>query len=621
MSEADGARRRRRVLGSPLTWRILAVNLMAPIILVAGLLYVDQYEQALIASELAALRTNAEVIAAAVGEGAVAVDTVLWDPEAGEVGQTVPNNPVSVLDPGTVMLGGIKVIDPEAEARAGEFGSRRRTIVVPVSGHRLLADKARLMIRRLAEPADVRARLFGTDGALVADSRLLTGPGGMVQVEDLPPPDDGRTLMGGLRGLYDRVLHGLSGDASLPVYGERARQAAADYGEVQEALGGEPAGAVRAYSDRGRLLSVAVPVQHYKRVVGALMLSHNGEPLEENLFNVRLAILEMFFGTALLTVLLSIYLSGTIARPITRLADAAERVRSGHGRREAIPEFGSRHDEIGELALALREMVDALWQRMDAIERFAADVAHEIKNPLTSIRSAVETVARVGDPERQKRLMAVIQDDVTRLDRLISDISDASRLDAELSRAESGPVQVRRLLETLVEVYGATTGPEGPSFALAIAEADAPADDPLTVEGIEGRLVQVIRNLIANAVSFSPPGGTITLRAGREEASVWMAVEDEGPGIPAGREDAIFDRFYRERPSGETFGAHSGLGLSISRQIVTAHGGTITATNRPGPVEGASGGARFVIRLPIGSAGAISTRVAKSGLVRTRLGV
>lgn len=591
--------RRRRFMGSPLTRRILAVNLVAPIILAAGLLYIDRYEEALIASELSALRTNAEVIAAAVGEGAVAVDTVLWDPEAEEVGQTVPNNPAANLDPAVIMLGGIKVI-ADADARSTDPDKaepKRKPIVVPVSGHRLLGDTARQMIRRLAEPAGVRARLFGTDGNLVADSRLLTGAGRMVQVVDLPPPETDRTPLSLLRTLYERILHGDPNDAGLPMYGERAVQKAADYREVIEALDGEAAGAVRAYSELGRLLSVAVPVQHYKRVVGALMLSHSADAMEESLFNVRVAIMEMFCGTAALTVLLSIYLSGTIARPITRLANAAELVRSGHGRRVTIPDLKYRNDEVGELAEVLSEMVNALWLRMDAIERFAADVAHEIKNPLTSMRSAIETVARLSDPERQARLIAIIQDDVTRLDRLITDISDASRLDAELSRAEPRPVAVRRMLETLVEVYQATTGPDGPHFTLAIDPGTMDPGELLTVNGIESRLVQVIRNLIANAVSFSPAGGTITLSAGREAASVWFAVDDDGTGIPAGREDAIFDRFYCERPSGEKFGTHSGLGLSISKQIVDAHGGTITAHNRLGP-DAQPCGARFVVRLP-----------------------
>ncbi|MEO0035922.1 MAG: hypothetical protein RLZZ501_1945, partial [Pseudomonadota bacterium] len=296
---------------------------------------------------------------------------------------------------------------------------------------------------------------------------------------------------------------------------------------------------------------------------------------------------QAFLLSLALTVGLSLYLAGTIARPVRRLALAAERVRHGQGRAALIPDLSRRGDEIGELSVALKEMTEALWRRMDAIEAFAADVAHEIKNPLTSLRSAVETAARIEDPDRRRRLMAIIQDDVGRLDRLISDISDASRIDAEMSRAEAGAVAVAAMLDTLFEVYRVTRAESGPTFTL-----DRPANDPLTVWGIESRLVQVLRNLITNAMSFSPPGGVIRLVACRGGGWVRVTIEDQGPGIPPNKLDAIFDRFYSERPEGEKFGTHSGLGLSISRQIVEAHGGRIRAENR------AEGGARFIVELP-----------------------
>jgi two-component system sensor histidine kinase ChvG len=251
----------------------------------------------------------------------------------------------------------------------------------------------------------------------------------------------------------------------------------------------------------------------------------------------------------------------------------------------------ARRDEIGELADALDESATALWARMDAIERFAADVAHEIKNPLTSMRSAIETLRRLSDPERQQRMLAIIGDDVQRLDRLISDISDASRVDAELSRTPTEPVDVAPILATLAELHEATREEGAARIVL-----DAPAEG-LRVRAVEGRLVQVLRNLIANAVSFSPAGGTIRL-AGREQGGiVEIAVEDEGPGIPEARLEHVFERFYSERPSGERFGQHSGLGLSISRQIIEALRGTIAAENRRDG-EGRIAGARFVVRLP-----------------------
>jgi two-component system, OmpR family, sensor histidine kinase ChvG len=281
---------------------------------------------------------------------------------------------------------------------------------------------------------------------------------------------------------------------------------------------------------------------------------------------------------------------------VLRLAAAAERIRRGYRpQTQQIPDFTGRGDEIGELSGVLREMTDALHQRMDAIERFAADVSHEIKNPLTSLRSAVETAARVRDPQQLQRLMAVIQEDVQRLDRLITDISNASRLDAELSRAEAEPVDLGRMLQALVDMYETTRLPNGP-----VLKVDVPEGAELHVSGVEDRLVQVMRNLIANAQSFSPPDGTILLKASRTNGFVEVVVEDDGPGIPESKMNAIFDRFYTERPKGEKFGTHSGLGLSISKQIVEAHRGTIRAMNRYSE-DGMKKllGARFIVRLPV----------------------
>jgi two-component system, OmpR family, sensor histidine kinase ChvG len=324
-----------------------------------------------------------------------------------------------------------------------------------------------------------------------------------------------------------------------------------------------------------------------------VLLSTGSGEIEEELRTVRLELLRIFGVAFLVTVLLSFYLAGTIVRPVRRLAGAAQRAR-GRGARVEIPDFTGRGDEIGELSGSLREMTDTLWQRMSAIESFAADVAHEIKNPLSSLRSAVETVTRIEDPAKQRQLMAIILDDVERLDRLITDISDASRLDAELSRIELAPTDIGAMLAALADVHEATQADGEPHLQL-----DLPPDHrarPLIVRGLEGRLSQVFRNVIANAVSFSPPGGKIRVRAIHDGRAVLVAVEDDGPGIPDDRLSTIFDRFYSERPAGEKFGTHSGLGLSISKQIIEAHRGRIWAENRR---DGAGRicGARFLIRL------------------------
>ena len=544
-ANAASHRRRRRRL-SPLTRRILAVNVLALGLLGLGLLYLGEYQQSLVSAQLDALRTQGQVFAAALGEGAV-IDSL------------------------------------------GE-------------GEQLLPALGRQMMQRLVEPTHTRARLFDAGGKLIADSQMLSGPGGTVTIRELPPPDEDTGLRRIINGVYDWLVERLPGQRRYPPYQETPAQTAADYAEVQKALYGDIASAVRSERAGGSLLmlNVAVPVQRYKQVLGVVLLSSDSTEIDQAVRAVRFEILKVFLIALGVTVLLSIYLAGTIGRPIRRLAAAAERVRRGHGRQVTIPDFTRRGDEIGDLSGAFREMTAALWARMDAIEHFAADVAHEIKNPLTSLRSAVETAARVDDPQKQRKLLTVVLEDVQRLDRLITDISDASRLDAELSRVELEPVMIGRMLETLVDVHQQTADERAPRLMLSLpGPVGTPAGD-LAVLGIEGRLVQVFRNLIVNALSFSPPGAAIHIAAERRGEFVVITIEDEGPGIPEGKLEAIFERFYSERPAGEKFGTHSGLGLSISKQIVEAHRGTIRAENRR-DVDGSIIGARFTVRLPVGA--------------------
>ena len=524
---------------SPLTRRIVAVNVLPLALLAVGFLYLGKFEASLIGQQTESLHTQGEIFAAALSEGAV-----LDSADEGEV---------------------------------------------------LLPDLARQMMRRLVEPTRTRARLFDTKGQLIADSRLLRGPGDAVLVSELPAAGQKGLLVRLADGIYDWIAGLVPTRHKHPVY--REGNTARDYPEALQASRGESGSAVRSDPETGGLvISVAVPLQRYKQVLGAVMVSSSSREIEEELRTVRLELLRIFGVTLLVTVLLSLYLASTIARPIRRLAAAAQRAR-GRGARIEIPEITGRNDEIGELAASLREMTDALWQRMSAIESFAADVAHEIKNPLSSLRSAVETVARVDDPEKQRRLMAVIQDDVERLDRLITDISDASRLDAELSRLEMAPTDIAAMLRALVEMHETTRLPSSPRLVLDLPADHARSGRGLVVPGIESRLSQVFLNVIANAVSFSPPDGEIGVRATPDGRAVLVAVEDQGPGIPEDQLTAIFDRFYSERPAGEKFGTHSGLGLSISKQIVEAHRGTIRAENRRGE-GGRIAGARFVVRLP-----------------------
>jgi len=528
-------RRRRRT--SPLLRRILTLNVLALIIPVVGLLYLDQYRDSLITAELEALKTEGQLFAVALGETGVT---------------------------------------------AGDLGDEK-----------LMPEAARLTLRRMVEISKNRARLFALDGSLVADSLSLLTPEGQIVIVPLEPPKPQSLFEALLDDIYDWVVEQLPASRRWPLYHESTPDRADIYPEVGRALAGEVGRAVYERTNGSVVLHVAVPVQRYRQVMGALLMSSEGGAIDDAVRSVRFDILKVFGVALAITILLSLYLARTIARPISRLAEIAERVRRGHGRQIDIPDFTRRRDEIGDLSGALRDMTAALWARMDAIERFAADVAHEIKNPLTSLRSAVETVARLEDPNQQKRLMAIILDDVERLNRLISDISDASRLDAELSRAEMEPVDIANMLRALADLHEATAG-DGPPLKIEIASLQS-----LVVHGIEGRLVQVWRNLISNAASFSPPGGSIRIAAARDADRVRVTVADDGPGIPPGKLTAIFDRFYSERPAGEKFGTHSGLGLSISKQIVEAHGGRIVAENRTAE-DGRTLGAVFTVTLPAG---------------------
>jgi two-component system sensor histidine kinase ChvG len=360
---------------------------------------------------------------------------------------------------------------------------------------------------------------------------------------------------------------------------------------------------------------------------GALLLSTQGGDIDRVITSARLAQLRFFLVLAVVMLVLSLSLANTIAEPVRRLADAAERVRRGIRSRQQIPDFTARSDEIGHLSRALREMTRALYSRLDAIESFAADVAHELKNPLTSLRSALETLPRVNSGHSRDRLIAVMQHDVRRLDRLISDISDASRLDAELTRGEAGPVDVAALLRAVVSM--AQDSPRsGARIELSIpARRGKNASADYFILGHDSRLAQVVTNLIDNACSFSEPGGVVRValeRTSRKEPDakhvsnhVVITVDDDGPGVPPHALERIFERFYTDRPS-QGFGQNSGLGLSISRQIVEAHGGRVWACNRtaelvsarvPSPEGDGSdetvrhgAGARFVVELPVFSA-------------------
>ena len=554
---------------SSLTRRIVVLNLIGLAILVSGILYLNQFRAGLIGAKVQSLLTQGEIIARAIGASA-GVDTneVQLDPE--------------------------KLLETE-QGQADDDDALSNSLEFTID-----PERAAPILRPLVKPTGSRARIYNRDGALILDSDTFYSRGEVLRY-DLPPPDAEKS--DALTSFWQAVKTRLN-QYDLPLYTEIGGANGKAYPEVATALTGTSVPIVRV-NDKGELVvSVAVPIQRMRAVLGVLLLSTRGGDIDNIVAAERWGIVRVSLFAAAVTIVLSVILANTIAGPVQRLSAAAESVRHSVKARAEIPDFTDRSDEIGHLSGALRDMTTALYKRIDAIESFAADVAHELKNPLTSLRSATETLPLAKTDESKERLMEIIQHDVRRLDRLISDISDASRLDAELAREDARPVDMAELLRTTVSLFNDIHRGDTPEVVFDIAYA--PGAHPYRVTGHDSRLSQVIVNLLENAISFSPPGGRIAVVTRRIGAEIQIAVEDEGPGIPEENLERIFERFYTDRPQ-ENFGQNSGLGLNISRQIVVAHGGRLWAENRPPAGLGRgkgdageknNGGARFVIRLP-----------------------
>jgi two-component system sensor histidine kinase ChvG len=441
----------------------------------------------------------------------------------------------------------------------------------------LLADDASEILQSLAVPRTERVRLFDSEGHLIADSYVASD---RVEATPLPPA----------RRPGEKPFH-FPGFAPPPRASDAAQKGLQR--EIAGALTGEMVSGVRASEGGGRVVSVSIPIARVREVVGVLTLE-SGD-VEQIISSERAALIPIILIAVAVNLVSSFALTQLVAQPLRRLSAAADSVRLSRARAIALPDIADRKDELGDLAVSLEDMTHTLSDRMEAIERFAADVAHEIRNPLTSIRSAVETLELVGDQAARERLLGILKQDVGRLDRLITDISNASRLDAELSRDSPRPVSLGRLLREIVALYENVRREGDTHLRLALDEAET-----LTVSGREGPLSQVFRNLIDNARSFSPAGGEVRVSLARERGQAVVRVDDDGPGIPPENLETVFERFYTSRPKGAAFGGASGLGLSIARLIVEAHGGKIHAENRTGEA-GEVLGARFVVTLPTAS--------------------
>lgn len=548
-----------RRLSSSLTRRIAFLNLAGLMVLFLGFLWINQTRVGVIDARSQSLSLQAEMISAAI---ASAVNT---SPDTLE------------LDPDTLLKQQLAEPQPrEDQAQSSVEFSINPARVAPI-------------LKRLVAPTRTRARVYDREGLLLLDTRAFYNPGDFV--DPRPPISDDSTWT-----LFTRSWNAVKqrfGRVDLTQPDSLVENEGLP--EVNRALLGAGGTVVRVSTDGQTIVFAANPIQRGANIKGALLLSTQEGDVDRIIAEERWGFVLVFLIASGVMLVLSVLLAGTIAEPVRRLSEAADRVRRGTRVREEIPDFSERSDEIGQLSASLRDMTGALYSRIEAIERFAADVAHELKNPLTSLRSAVETLPLARNPDSKERLLAVIIHDVKRLDRLITDISDASRLDAELQRAEAEPFDIAALLSTVVGMKNDVLKPGETAVELAVASPDSRR--VLIVKGHDSRLVQVFNNLIDNAQSFSPPGAPVRVTARPEDGRIEIRVEDEGPGIPDHALERIFERFYTDRPE-QGFGQNSGLGLSISKQIVEAHGGSIRAENRL-DAAGTRKGARFIVTLPL----------------------
>ena len=437
------------------------------------------------------------------------------------------------------------------------------------------------LLARVGKDQELRLRLYDRRGALVADSFALAPPS-----FSFVDPAHEPWLKGAAR-LLDRIMDFALGARPIPAYRDPAIESAAAWPELAAAHAAARTVVFERYApDRTPVITAAAPIEPGG---ATLLTTRNARDITQSVRDARQTLAIVLAAALLLSVQLSLFLARTIVRPLRTLVRAAVRVRLGRERAVVVPRLPERGDEIGLLARAVSDMTAALRQRIDAVESFAADVAHEIKNPLASLRSALESLEKVSDPAVRQQLGAIAAHDVQRIDRLVTEIADASRIDAELSRTTFVPVDLAAMTAAMI-----TAREQRASNAGMRIELTAPDPGRAIVSGDPSRLERVVENLLDNAVSFSPPAGLIAVAIARRDDRVELSVSDAGPGIAADQREKVFERFHSLRPAGESFGSHSGLGLAIARTIVAAHDGTLVAAARDDGEEGA----RLIASLP-----------------------
>jgi two-component system sensor histidine kinase ChvG len=543
-----------RFVSATLARRIFVSNLLGLVVLLGGMLWLSQHQAWLIAAKVESLKIQGEIIAAAIASNAtIDTDRLAFDQDR----------------------------LPEADGRR-MLHRDDGFVAMELS---LRPDRVAPVVRRLILPSyNTRARVYTREGTLIVDSNDVVGKAVVEQ-----PDPQGRVRV---KTVWTRLRDWL--DASdLPVYREIGLANGNYYVEVRQALRGVTLPPMLLLTDDGKqIVSHAVPIQRRNAILGVLLLSSRPGEIDEILDRERWVTIAVALMALSATLMASLLLARTIAGPMGRLSAVAEQVSQRLNSRARLPDFADRRDEVGQMAGAFARMTSALYRRIEASEKFAADVAHELKNPLAAARGTADVLTYAKTDAERQELVAQIQGELKRLNRLITDVSNASRLDAELARQQVVPVDVKVVLANVVDVFKDILGADTRALALDVASFG----DVRTyvVNAHEGRIGQVVTNLIDNALSFSPAGGKVTVRLRRVDREIEVSVEDEGIGIPPDKLETIFERFYSDRPqSDQTSGKNSGLGLSISREIVTASGGRIWAEN-----SSTGGGARFVVRLP-----------------------
>ena len=428
------------------------------------------------------------------------------------------------------------------------------------------------LIPKVKYGSNIRARLFDMYGNLIADTKASMKYSPFVKVSPLPLVKNNSPLETYLTSFVSLFSNLISKPLNLPLYKDNIGLTLDNYPEIIIALKGNITKVLRQDANNKLFLSVALPIKNIRMVRGAVLLSVSGEKIEQELIDLETELFKAFGLILLATFSLAFYFGRSITNPIIKLANEADKISEDKMQKTInLTELKARKDEIGNLAKSFFQMTRELQSRIDHIAEFAADVAHELKNPISSIRSASETIGKIKNIKEQTQLIKVIQNDVARVDRLINDISAASRLDAELSRIEMTKIDITDLLSTLIDIRSSTINCNIYFFKEV---------DKCYIWGNENRVAQVFDNLIQNAASFSTINCTIDIRLEKKLDKIIILVEDNGPGFSEVGINKIFDRFYTERPKAEKFGNHSGLGLSISKQIIEAHGATIEVFNR-----------------------------------------